>query len=574
MTEPRRTLQEFIDGGSKVVRERLKPFQWQLQIWPRWKAAGFKGIVEALPGAGKTHGALFAVEQYVKEKGLTRPKIRIVVPNRELKRQWESVIEVNFHHLKGRIVVETIQAATRQARDISVADLMMMTSEEKYGLVDALVIDEVHGATATTFSRIFKTVSSAVLGLTATVTAATESLAGASILKVGWQDVPHAEFEVRFLVVPLHADQEIELSVLGQQILRALSRRKRTHEDMVGLQRALQRRRDLLYELPQRIEITEAIVLNQFPTPDEVPKRVQPTLIICRRVAQANRIYELLKAKLGSKRVGVYHSGDVVTGERIVPQASLEGKQLERKEYMMLSEVDKQLMLDDFKRGAIDVMVSVEMLKEGFDYPALSRVIVVAPVLNEQKYIQMLGRAIRNYPGKKAVIYFLLANQSSELQLLDYRWAIGEKGAKYMPYPSLAYYGNRRLSEEDVESFKYARGMVSDFADAEHYGWDGEHAYRKGAEGRVPYAVNPELKTVLEATFGSEPDVYGIIGTRFIYLGDAEEGEEPPVREVALEEIPEHYRLDMAGKAKSPKLEAGAAGEQLAAAAKKAKEMW
>lgn len=60
--------------------------------------------------------------------------------------------------------------------------------------------------------------------------------------------------------------------------------------------------------------------------------------------------------------------------------------------------------IERFKSGALEVLVTVDMVSEGFDMPALANVILARPTLSRAKYIQMIGRVMRVAPGKKTAV--------------------------------------------------------------------------------------------------------------------------------------------------------------------------
>lgn len=57
-------------------------------------------------------------------------------------------------------------------------------------------------------------------------------------------------------------------------------------------------------------------------------------------------------------------------------------------------------IISGFKRGNIKTLFNVSVLTEGFDYPALDTVIIARPTMSLTLYVQMVGRLMRNAPGK------------------------------------------------------------------------------------------------------------------------------------------------------------------------------
>ena len=66
----------------------------------------------------------------------------------------------------------------------------------------------------------------------------------------------------------------------------------------------------------------------------------------------------------------------------------------------------RKLILKEFKSGEIRAVFATQLADEALDVPILSRVVLAHPGKAEGRIIQQIGRALREYPGKKdAVIY-------------------------------------------------------------------------------------------------------------------------------------------------------------------------
>lgn len=58
----------------------------------------------------------------------------------------------------------------------------------------------------------------------------------------------------------------------------------------------------------------------------------------------------------------------------------------------------------DFEQGQIEVLINVDLFDEGFDVPAVEAVILARVTYSLQKYLQMVGRALRTLEGKPYAI--------------------------------------------------------------------------------------------------------------------------------------------------------------------------
>ena len=71
-------------------------------------------------------------------------------------------------------------------------------------------------------------------------------------------------------------------------------------------------------------------------------------------------------------------------------------------------------MLDAFRSGRIRVLVSSKVLNEGVDVPEASVAIVASGSGAVREHVQRLGRVLRHAAGKRAVLYELVAKDTSE----------------------------------------------------------------------------------------------------------------------------------------------------------------
>lgn len=70
----------------------------------------------------------------------------------------------------------------------------------------------------------------------------------------------------------------------------------------------------------------------------------------------------------------------------------------------------RKLILTSFKAGKINVVANVGVLTTGFDFPQLATIVLARPTMSLALYYQMVGRAIRPFPGKVGWIVDLCDN--------------------------------------------------------------------------------------------------------------------------------------------------------------------
>lgn len=74
-----------------------------------------------------------------------------------------------------------------------------------------------------------------------------------------------------------------------------------------------------------------------------------------------------------------------------IPCASVNGE---------LTKKQRSEYIQSFKNGDLKVLVSCQILTEGFDEPSITCLLMARPTLSKVLYMQMIGRGSRLYPGK------------------------------------------------------------------------------------------------------------------------------------------------------------------------------
>ena len=62
---------------------------------------------------------------------------------------------------------------------------------------------------------------------------------------------------------------------------------------------------------------------------------------------------------------------------------------------------ERDQTVDDFRSGKIMVLISIDIISEGFDLPEIETCIMLRPTMSIVLYLQQIGRALRYYEGKK-----------------------------------------------------------------------------------------------------------------------------------------------------------------------------
>lgn len=86
---------------------------------------------------------------------------------------------------------------------------------------------------------------------------------------------------------------------------------------------------------------------------------------------------------------------------------------------------ERRRLLDAFRKGLIDVLCNAQLLNEGTDIPRASCVVLARPTRSWNLYCQMVGRALRLYPGKEKALILDLAGASEDHSLISAPVLIG-----------------------------------------------------------------------------------------------------------------------------------------------------
>ena len=75
---------------------------------------------------------------------------------------------------------------------------------------------------------------------------------------------------------------------------------------------------------------------------------------------------------------------------------------------------EREAFLEHFRTGTYSIMVTSRVLNEGVDVPEANIAIVVSGSGSVREHVQRLGRILRGKPGKKAILYELISEDTRE----------------------------------------------------------------------------------------------------------------------------------------------------------------
>ena len=119
----------------------------------------------------------------------------------------------------------------------------------------------------------------------------------------------------------------------------------------------------------------------------------------------------------------------------------------------LTSRSERQLYVDRFKKGLIDIIVNVDIFSEGFDCPDIEFIQLARPTRSLVKYLQQVGRGLRPASGKQKCM--ILDNVGSHLEFgfpdSERNWAETFQGSSLPVFPHKPSDRKERASTSDAE---------------------------------------------------------------------------------------------------------------------------
>ncbi|MFW6031345.1 MAG: DEAD/DEAH box helicase [Myxococcota bacterium] len=79
---------------------------------------------------------------------------------------------------------------------------------------------------------------------------------------------------------------------------------------------------------------------------------------------------------------------------------------------------ERREVLQDLRKGRLDIVCNCMVLTEGFDEPQVDAIIVARPTCSRPLYVQMIGRGTRTHPGKKDLLVLDLVGAARRHDLI------------------------------------------------------------------------------------------------------------------------------------------------------------
>jgi len=230
--------------------------------------------------------------------------------------------------------------------------------------------------------------------------------------------------------------------------------------------------------------------------------------------------------KLGRNKPAIAFCISVKHGQFVTNKFKQAGYKAELITGSMKSD-DRKTLVNNFKNGKIQILVSIDVVSEGFDVEGCYCAILLRPTQSEALYIQQVGRVLRPEPNKVAIVLDHVGNTKRHGFVDDIReYDLHQKAkskrkgeiapavetcevcfAVYKPQPICPVCGHkkeitkREITYEDGELVKMKRELLLDQGDPiiekstgsklYFYAWSDDIkkvGFRFNLKDRVPYA--------------------------------------------------------------------------------------
>ncbi|MDB5308995.1 MAG: helicase [Gemmataceae bacterium] len=380
--------------GWKLNSEK-EPRPYQLEAVRKWVEGGRRGVVVMPTGTGKTFAAFLCIEKVGRPTLIVTPKIDLMI-------QWARELEQAFGVGVGMVGAGVFEYKPLTVTTYDSAYIHLERWANRFGLV---IFDECHHLPGPSYAEAAHAgLAPFRLGLTATPERADGAedllpgLIGPTVYRLDITDVAGeflAPYEARRVFVDLTSEEEERYRTCREEYKKFVADRGISMSGPDGFRR-------FLFEATKSPEGWKAA--RAF--------REQ------KRIMQAPtgkfRLLEDLLARHAADRVLIFTADNAtvyhIARTYLVPAMTNQTKPKERK-----------AILEKFHSGEYSVVVTCQVLNEGVDVPAANVGIVLSGTGSTTENVQRLGRILRKYGDKQAVLYEVITRGTVEEFVSDRR---------------------------------------------------------------------------------------------------------------------------------------------------------
>lgn len=360
---------EVKKSGLDFSMIKLTPRDYQIEAYQKWVENNYVGSAELGTGTGKTLLGVMVQTQSPDKK------ILIVVPTEALLEQWQKVFKEQLN-----MDVGVYYGKKKDMKDVTIAVINSVRSKEDLDF-DTLILDEGHRYVSSVNMGILRNSFKKIFALSATfkrdddmhkelfkICPPVYSYGQKQAIKDGYLSA----YKVRNVSTEFNEEDKKVYDELSSIIKRAIEIYKSPENIFANVMydrfcvqaaKAISARRQMLLDNDSKIDKAIEVIKGE---------NFERAFVFNEYIATAKKTYDKLLA-LGYK-VGIYHSA---LGTKL-----------------------KKEMLDKFRDGEYNIIVTVKALDEGIDVPSADLAVIVGRTSQTRQAIQRTGRILRKVAGK------------------------------------------------------------------------------------------------------------------------------------------------------------------------------
>ena len=378
-----------------VLHSQIRLRSYQREALSAWIKAGKKGVIVLPTGSGKTHIALQAIQT------LNEPTL-IVVPTIDLIDQWRKQLTGQFS-----IDIGILGGGEEEIKPITVStyDSACLRAEQLGNRFMFIVFDEVHHLPAPTYSQIAEMyIAPYRMGLTATYEREDGAhrdlprLMGGKVyeLKVD-QLIGHhlSNYSYEKVLVELKPQEQEDYDREYSTFTSYLKRNGIRMRSAIDFQRFIMR-------TGRDSDARKALVA-----------RNKALRIFFNSESKIEALGSYLKKFSGERSLVFTRYNELVyniSRRFLIPAITHQTPKEERRE-----------ILEKFRKGTYNAIVTSQVLDEGIDVPDASVGFILGGSGSSREYVQRLGRILRKKEGKEAKLFEFIAKETVETRISQRR---------------------------------------------------------------------------------------------------------------------------------------------------------
>ena len=379
--------------GWKLNNERA-PRDYQTAALAAWNKTR-RGTVVMPTGTGKTFAAFLCIEKVGRPTLVVTPKIDLMV-------QWAGELERAFGVEVGMVGAGVFEYKPLTVTTYDSAYIHLERWANRYGMV---IFDECHHLPGASYMEAANAALAPFrLGLTATPERADggeallPELVGPIVYRLDINDVAGeflAPYETRRVYIDLTPEEEETYRNCREEYRRFVAERNISLTGPDGFRR-------FLFEASKSPEGFKAI------------RAYREQKRVVQAAANKLKLLEELLEKHAADRALIFTADNAtvyhIARRFLLPAMTNQTKPKERKS-----------ILDKFHKGEYTAVVTCQVLNEGVDVPAAGVGIVLGGTGSATENVQRLGRILRKHGDKQAVLYEVIAKNTTEEYVSDRR---------------------------------------------------------------------------------------------------------------------------------------------------------